>query len=158
MQFEYKIGDLLLSDEKAIAHGCNTKGAYGAGIAGQIAKRFPKAKDMYLSDLNNFKLGSVQTVWCLDRISRDDEGGPRTKWIFNLATQRNPGADASLWAIFLAFANLAEACYEGFSRIAIPRIGCGIGGLEWDQVGPTIKRAIECSSTPDLVIAVYDLP
>lgn len=155
MRFEYNVGDLLTSDEEVIGHGCNTKGAYGAGIAGQIAKRFPVARSAYMQNLPDFHLGSVQAVGCIDsRLGYDN-----AKVVFNMATQRRPGPDATLQAVTLAFWNLGEACYDmDFSRVGIPRIGCGIGGLTWDKVETAIAWAISKSSNYGMTIAVYDLP
>ena len=40
----YAKGDLFDTDHQIIAHGCNCRGGYGAGIAGQMAKKYPKAR------------------------------------------------------------------------------------------------------------------
>lgn len=157
MAFEYIVGNLLDSDEPVLAHGCNTKGAFGAGVAGQIAKRWPAAKTAYGSMVHDgsFQIGTAQLVDLLVPGSST----AINKFLFNLGTQRAPGADASSWAIFLSFANMAETCHKAWlHRVAIPRIGCGIGGLEWPEVEKAIDEAISRSSNPNLEIAVYDLP
>lgn len=154
MRWDFTVGNLLDSDERVIAHGCNTMGAYGAGIAGQIARRWPQARRAYGEMLNRseFRLGSAQLVDLLDGSSTSEN-----KFLFNLGTQRKPGRDASIWGVFLSFANMAEVCaVSGFDRVAIPRIGCGIGGLSWIEVRPAIQEAVERSSKPDLEIIVYD--
>ena len=41
-------GDLFNAPKGSIIiHACNTQGAWGAGIAKDFAKRFPKARDLY---------------------------------------------------------------------------------------------------------------
>lgn len=145
----YRTGDLMEADEDAIAHGCNTVGAMGAGIARTVRDRYPDAYTQYRKacETMNFHVGSAQAVWC-----------PPGKIVYNLGTQRNPGADATVWGIFLAFANMAEdALVRGVSSIAIPRIGCGIGGLSWVYVESAIAEALARTSHPDLAITVYDL-
>jgi O-acetyl-ADP-ribose deacetylase (regulator of RNase III) len=44
----YKKGNIFESGAGIIAHGVNCKGAFGSGVAGQIAKLYPKTKSDYL--------------------------------------------------------------------------------------------------------------
>lgn len=151
----YKVGDLLESDAPVIAHGCNTQGVMGAGIARQVRETFFDAYCTYkhACDMGRFPLGTAQAVWT-------SPAGYEGKWIYNLATQRAPGPDATKWGIFLAFASMAEDAYvRGFNEIAIPKIGAGIGGLRWEEdVVPAIEEALERSSHPGLAVVVYELP
>lgn len=151
-QIQYRSGDLIKSDEPVIAHGCNTKGAMGAGIAKQVAQTYPDVEIFYRKSCHdhNFPLGSVQPIWTRQK------GVERL--VINLATQIRPGADASAWGIFLAFSNLAEQCNVlDIPRVAIPRIGAGIGGLSWSRdVVPAIYEAMSRTTRP-LDIVVYDL-
>lgn len=149
----YKVGDLFESTEPALAHGCNTHGVMGAGVARIVRQRHPEAFYAYTQacDMGRFRLGSALPVY-------SSPAGDRGRWIYNLATQVNPGADATLWGVFLSFANMAEdARVRGIDAVGIPRIGCGIGGLTWDNVEPTINAAISQSTHPGLNIVVYDL-
>ena len=38
-------GDLLSVTEGVIAHGVNCRGAFGSGVAGAIARKFPWVRD-----------------------------------------------------------------------------------------------------------------
>lgn len=145
----YETGDLLDAPlDQIIAHGCNTVGAFGAGVAGQIARRLPDVARMY-KEATPHQLGAAQLAY--------DEG----RWVFNLMTQRIPGANARVSAISTAFTNMAERL-ASFSdlpyTVAIPRIGCGIGGLTWQEVEPAIVSGVLDSSISHLTIVVYDLP
>lgn len=130
-------GNLLDSHEKIIAHGCNVRGVMGAGIAAQVARRWPFVLKYYEDTcrVGTFLPGAVQPV---------DPGDPLgPEYVVNMATQINPGPDARLHLIALAFGNLAEwMAYNGHHRVAIPKIGCGIGGLAWDDVERTIDLAM----------------
>ncbi len=132
-------GNLLEAGERVIAHGCNTRGVMGAGIAGQIAKRWPEvllANRLMYRD--HFPPGAIQPV----RLN-PDRLGTTPEYVVNLATQIDPGPCARLHLVRLAFSNLAEWCAcAGVHRVAIPQIGCGIGGLSWGEVEPTIEDAI----------------
>lgn len=123
-------------DFDVIVHGCNCQWNMGGGIAAQIAKRFPIAEraDQKTEYGDKWKLGTIDPVWL---------NNPWLKWfrkpkiIINAYTQFFPGADARLEAVNTAFMDInAWAEREGLEglRIGIPAIGCGIGGLEWEDV------------------------
>ncbi len=152
MTFEFHDGDLLESGEPIIAHGANCRGVMGAGIALQIAQTYPDVLVAYQGACKryNFRLGSAQPVWT------ERHGDERC--VINLGTQKEPGPNATAWGVFLSFANLAEWCANlKITRVAIPRIAAGIGGLNWQNVvQPTIQKALN-SATQPLTIAVYDI-
>lgn len=128
-------GDLLNSGEQVIAHGCNCQGVMGAGIAGQIAKRWPNVLE------ENIKMGRLFHPGAIQVVPAEPEGKPAV--VINMATQDKPGANARLEWVYLAFRNLAERCVvAGVDRVAIPQIGCGIGGLVWDEVEWEIEMAL----------------
>lgn len=146
INWEFKVGDLVRSDELTIAHGCNTAGVMGAGIAKQIREEIPQAYFEYINEMPH-PLGSAQYVWT------------GTRSVFNLMTQRQPGPDARYGAITMAFANMAEIMYhQGLDRVAIPRIACGIGALVWEDVSKAMSHGIDLAEIDGLTIAVYDLP
>jgi O-acetyl-ADP-ribose deacetylase (regulator of RNase III) len=152
----YKTGDLMAADEPAIAHGCNTHGVMGAGVARLVRDQHPEVFYTYAQacDTGRFRIGTAQAVSL-----GYDESGVASRWVYNLGTQEHPGPDATTWAVFLSFANMAEdARVRKIDAVAIPRIGCGIGGLTWPDVEANINAAILQSTHPDLSIVVYDLP
>ena len=58
-----------------------------------------------------------------------------TRWVLNMASQDDPGPNARLdWLSESLDAAFAFAVEEGINGFAIPRIGAGIGGLQWDDV------------------------
>lgn len=151
---EYVTGDLLKSAEIDIAHGCNTAGVMGAGIARVIAEMHPEVRHTYQRrcvKTRDFVLGTAQPV--IVPISQHN-ASMRTIW--NLGTQRNPGADATLWGIMLSFGNMFEQMVAWqVDRVAIPRIGCGIGGLKWDDVARTIDATQKYVGKSAPLVVVY---
>ncbi len=131
-----KYGDLFDTTATYLAQGVNVKGVMGAGIAKQFKSYFPNMFDEYKRSCDNGELepGGFQAV-PLSRII-----------VVNLASQEKPGADARYHWLFeslMRFAQIASKphlleAYGG--TIAIPEIGCGIGGLEWHRV----KYMLEC--------------
>lgn len=136
MTIEYITGDLLKSNEEHIAHGCNTAGVMGGGIARVIAEAYPVVRHQYQRACvkHEFVLGAAQAIIVPHEAAPQ---GHRTVW--NLGTQGEPGPFGSLWAVLLSFGNMMEQMVEWHvDRVAIPRIGCGIARLKWEDVAATI--------------------
>jgi O-acetyl-ADP-ribose deacetylase (regulator of RNase III) len=115
----------------AIGHGVNCFGAMGSGIAVAFRQKFPEMYEKYklMCDEAFLKPGMVYP-W-LDRTHFDGQN----LFIFNIASQFRPGADANL--DYLESGLLYCRFYmrqRGLKHLALPRIGAGIGGLEWDDV------------------------
>src|SRR5690606_26182344 len=118
------VGDLFTTDLPAIGHGCNTTGVMGAGIAREFATRYPSMYATYQQQCrtSKFQLGDI-LVWQADRV------------IYNLATQPLPGPHANLDAIRTAVTRAVhDAQQRGITAIGLPRIGAGLGGLNWPEV------------------------
>lgn len=126
-------GDLFTSDAPGLAHGCNTEGRMGAGIAAQFRARHP---EMYRHYADLCRAGDLIPGEVFMWVPND---GPV---IFNLASQDDPGPHARLeWVDRSVRYALYEADAKGIERIALPRVGCGIGGLDWADVKRVLKKA-----------------
>jgi O-acetyl-ADP-ribose deacetylase (regulator of RNase III) len=136
------VGDLFTSTADAIGHGVNVDGLMGGGIAAVFRDRFPTMHGAYraLCDHGSLSPGQVMP-W--------DDG---SRWVYNIASQCRPGADARLdWLRSGVTAAVAHAEAIGLRSIALPRIGCGIGGLRWDDVLPALASAAS-STTVDIEV------
>jgi O-acetyl-ADP-ribose deacetylase (regulator of RNase III) len=146
------VGDLLESDEFIIAHGCNTQGFMGAGIAKAVAEKYPQVYESYKWSCHygHFRVGGLDVHHVL-------EGESTARFVLNLGTQEFTGANASYWALTLAMGNAFEWARKfGHKRIAIPRIGCGIGGLEWKTVEWVIDGIYQwVPSGPEVVVYTH---
>lgn len=145
---EYVVGDLFAGDESVIAHGCNTRGVMGAGIARAVQEYY--WDDVFLPYAKacngwEFVPGSAQRCVTENRV------------VYNLGTQDDPGPCAKYWWVLLSFANMFEQMHvHGETRVAVPRIGAGIGGLDWRMVESMIETAN--SERTGITVAVYTLP
>ncbi len=135
----HKVGNLLEAPEKVICHGVNCAGGFGSGVAGQIAKKWPEVKDMYLIKRKHlgWALGDVQAVFLT----------PENKVVFNLATQQSFGYDGKLYvdyiALYKCFTDMFHQCEElGLKEIALPSIGCGLAGGKWDIVESILEKCL----------------
>lgn len=144
MTVRHEHGDLFRSGLPALAHGCNTQGAMGAGIAKEFRRRWPEMYEAYRERCRagEFRLGGV-FVWGTDPV------------IFNLATQPRPGPSATLDAIASAVqAMLDSAADLGIAKIGLPRLGAGLGGLDWSKVADCLDRV---AGQSDIELIVYTL-
>jgi O-acetyl-ADP-ribose deacetylase (regulator of RNase III) len=153
MAIIYKNGDLFTSKADGYAHGCNAIGVMGAGIAVQFKKRFPDMFEEYRIRCLNKSLGLGSVFqWCAN------DG----KMIYNLITQARPGPCAKLEDVDVALLTMARIIgYNsmklkgGFLKpvtIAMPRIACGHGGLNWKDVEPLFIKYFEKSANIDIEI------
>lgn len=143
----YKSGDLFTSDAPAIGQGVNCKGAMGAGIALTFQNKYPDMYQEYKRQCrdNILEPGGLM-VWSM----------PGEQVVYNLASQNYPGPDAQVGWIGGAMKNaLTHADANGIDRIAIPMIGAGIGGLDWEPV-EAILRGCASQHNADIEIWVYD--
>lgn len=142
-----KQGDLFTTDAKFIAHGVNCVGVMGAGVAWSVRDRFPET---YLAYNQRCKQGKLGPGGLFAHFEND-------KFIVNLATQDQPGAHARYEWVFECFYKLSRKLSTLSNNekitVAIPQIGCGIGGLEWEPVRKIIE-AVE-AIYPDVEYEVW---
>jgi O-acetyl-ADP-ribose deacetylase (regulator of RNase III) len=142
MSFREVEGDLFERGFPAIGHGVNCRGVMGAGIAKEFRRRFPVMYQIYREKCEAGELypGYFHAV-PIDNV-----------WIFNLATQQDPGADATLLAVETSVYRALRSCkLMGIRTLGVPRIGCGIGGLEWPDVREVLRGVVDMNPEVDLV-------
>lgn len=151
---EYRVGDLFEYEGRVIAHGCNTKGLMGAGIARIVSDRFPNVYTEYVAACSTYNLTTSRFVPGDAQLCYVDDS---MRIVVNLATQDHPGANATYHWVLSSFCRMFELMRTlGFSEVAIPRIGCGIGGLNWHGVSEVIK--IAQATVPGVKVVVYTHP
>lgn len=141
----YQKGDLLNSEAAALVNTVNTVGVMGKGIALQFKNRFPQNFKIYKDACKNktFKTGQVLVVHEGDLLNR--------KTIINFPTKAHWKGDSTYEYISTGLVALKAAIIEhGIESIAIPPLGCGNGGLDWNRVKKMIEEALG-----DLDIACY---
>lgn len=120
-------GDLFFSDALALGHGVNIRGFMNAGIAKEFRIRFP---EMYTEYQDLCRGGDLYAGHVMPW--RTPKGN---RWVYNLASQNDPGPYARLeWLDSSVREMVQHASRQAIPKVALPRIGCGIGGLEWSDV------------------------
>lgn len=122
---------LEAGDINVLAHGVNCAGGFGSGIAGELARRFPLAKEGYM---NNYTSGR----WKLGHIQEVSIKNPVSCVILNCATQLNYGRDGRKYTDEAKVADVlsraAEYCRTRDRKLGFPFIGAGLGGADKDAV------------------------
>jgi O-acetyl-ADP-ribose deacetylase (regulator of RNase III) len=136
MTIEFVSGDIFdnAHHAQAFAHGCNCQGSMGGGIDRAFRERYPEMFDEYRrrckAQPRQFNLGDCW-LW-----KADDQ-----PWVFNLASQEGYWRTrASYKATETALRSMRQqADADVLTRIAMPRIGVGYGGLSWKKVRAIVE-------------------
>lgn len=140
MKIIYREGNVLECAEPWILHGVNCQGVMGSGVAKAIRAKYPSAYAVYKvwEDQNGLELGGVT-------FAEQADG----KTIFNGLTQNFYGRDGKCYVDYTAIREVIEAIddyaakhVEYMPSVAMPKIGAGLGGGDWNFISTIIE---ECS-------------
>jgi O-acetyl-ADP-ribose deacetylase (regulator of RNase III) len=142
-------GDILKADAEALVNTVNCVGIMGRGIALQFRKAFPENFKAYKSACDKKLLHpGHMLVYDLNRFEN-----PR--YVINFPTKRHWKGKSKIEDIESGLEALAKEVTEHNIRsIAIPSLGCGLGGLEWERVKTIIQKTFE--SLPDVQVLLYE--
>lgn len=145
--FVYKTGDILVEDVEALVNTVNCVGVMGRGIALQFKNAFPENFKEYARACkrNEIQPGSMFVV------ETDQLASPR--YIINFPTKRHWRDKSRMEDIESGLLGLQSVIREkGIHSIAVPRLGSGLGGLDWKQVRPRIEGALRDLNDVRIVI------
>lgn len=130
-------GDLFASQAEALVNPVNCVGVSGKGLALEFKRRFPHNQRGYVDACKDGTLvpGKVliTTVWNTSSFPHFIAYVPtKTHW-------RNP---STLELVRLSIEALTrELVICGITSVAVPALGCGNGGLAWDDVFTLMTEA-----------------
>ncbi len=136
MTIERGRGNLLAADADALVNTVNAEGVMGKGLALQFKKAFPEAFASYEKACKEGEVapGRMHVVKRL--------ASPR--FIINFPTKNRWRQPSKIEFIRDGLVDLVKQVRAlGIESIAIPPLGCGMGGLSWSDVKPLILRAFE---------------
>jgi O-acetyl-ADP-ribose deacetylase (regulator of RNase III) len=141
-------GDLLRTSSEAVVNTVNCVGVMGRGIALQFRNTFPENFKAYEKACQR---GEVQP----GKMFVFETGGltnPRT--IINFPTKRHWRGKSRMEDIESGLEALVAVLKEKKIRsVAIPPLGCGLGGLSWGEVRLRIEAAM--ASLEDVEVFLY---
>ena len=147
-------GDILLTKAQAIVHGVAPDDDFKQGLALAIRERWPvMVKDFRHWCHNTHPKPGSAWMW-------GTVGGLR---IVNLLTQepprshgQHPGRAHSEYVnhALKELHHMVEK--EGLTSLAMPRLATGVGGLDWSEVEPLIKKHLGGLAIPIFVYEQYE--
>lgn len=142
----YTIGDIFESRAQALVNPVNCVGVMGAGLAFEFKKRFP---DNYYSYEGVCRAGHLLpgNILTYDNRQHADPDIPESKsaqrYILNAATKDHFGEKSELDNIDKCLYNIRDIIVgRNIESVAIPALGCGLGGLKWTDVRPLYESAL----------------
>jgi len=142
-------GDILHADVEAIVNTVNCVGVMGRGIALQFKKAWPDNFKAYAAACNK------QQVQPGNMFVFDTGQLANPRFIVNFPTKRHWRGASRMEDIESGLAALVATIREkGIHSVAIPPLGSGLGGLDWQQVKPRIEQAM--SELADVRVLIFE--
>ncbi len=155
-------GDMFFSKLQTLTISVNTVGVMGKGLASRTRYQFP---DVYVAYQDACRQKQLQVgkpylykrEGSLDRQLADDPGSlpeiNANKWFLLFPTKKNWREQSELEWIEEGLQWIVESYRrEGIESLAVPALGCGLGGLEWRTVGPLMCKYLR---QLDIDVAIY---
>lgn len=143
-------GDLYFSRMHTLTVSVNLQGIMGKGLASRAKYQFPDVYVFYQEACRSKRLTATKPCIYKREASVDEEladlpvplSTPNSvKWFMLFATKRKWRENSRLEDIEAGlrwFRDHFQA--EGVRSVAFPALGCGLGGLNWADVGPLMCR------------------
>ena len=135
---EYKTGDIFAEEAEALVNTVNCVGVMGRGLALQFKRAFPENFKAYATRCkrNEMQPGRVFVFETGETVT------PR--YIINFPTKRRWRGQSRIEDIESGLASLVrEVRSHDIRSIAIPPLGSGLGGLDWQTVRDRMQAALE---------------
>lgn len=147
-EIELRTGDILKADADAIVNTVNCVGIMGRGIALQF-------KNAYPANFKAYKIACDAELVQPGRMFVFETGKFTPRFIINFPTKRHWKGKSRIEDIDAGLVALAEEIKaRGIKSIAIPPLGAGLGGLDWDDVLPRIQAALQ--DIPGVKVIIFE--
>jgi O-acetyl-ADP-ribose deacetylase (regulator of RNase III) len=126
-------GNLFESGAPVLVNPVNCVGASGKGLALEFKRRFPEMEKSYRAFCRRGEMRPGRLhLW---------RNPPRCHSVVCFPTKRHWRDRSRIEDIEAGLAALRDLCLgEDLGWVALPRLGCGLGGLSWDVVGPLVDH------------------
>lgn len=131
---EYIEGDIFESPAQVIVNTVNTVGVMGKGLALAFKQRYPDMFEKYKKacEKHQLTIGKLMLFYEADH------------WLLLFPTKenwRNPSKLEYIEKGLMKF--VATYAEKNITSIAFPRLGCGNGELDWNEVRPLMERYLK---------------
>ncbi len=145
---KYVEGNLLEAPTEALVNTVNEVGVMGKGIALMFSEAFPDNTAAYI------RACQAKQVHVGRMFVTENQELVQPRWIINFPTKKHWRGDSQIEWIHDGLRDLVRVIREKKIRsIALPPLGCGNGGLDWDDVRQEIENAL--TELHDVEILVY---
>lgn len=148
VMIQYAQGNLLDAQVESVVNTVNEVGVMGKGIALMFREAFPENYRVYAAacERHEVKVGHMLVT------RNNDLTGPR--FIINFPTKKHWRHPSKMEWIRAGLSDLARVLRrEKIRSVALPPLGCGNGGLDWNHVRREIEAAL--SDLKEINIIVY---
>lgn len=134
MLLYFENSNLLDVQTGIVCHGCNAQGVFGAGVAKQVAQKYPKSRLSYLNHIEEMHRRDLDALGTVDfyPVSQD-------LLIANMVTQQFYGTQGKVYvdyaAIYATMQRVIDISKKLNLSVHIPyMVGCGLGGGDLDTI------------------------
>jgi O-acetyl-ADP-ribose deacetylase (regulator of RNase III) len=155
-------GDMFFSAMQTLTVSVNTVGVMGRGLASRAKHQFPDVYVHYQDACRSKAVAMGQPVLYkresfIDAELADEPASlyrPNArKWFLLFPTKAHWRNASDINAIGAGLEWItSEYRRQGIQSLALPALGCGLGGLEWKDVGPLMCREL---SRIDVPVVIY---
>lgn len=148
MAVEIVTGDLFEADVEALVNAVNCVGVMGKGIALEFKRRYPDNYKLYRAYCHQRLLKPGHLLTC------DMGMFEEYRYIINFPTKRHWSGKSQLEDIQAGLIALDhEVARLEIKSLAMPALGCGLGGLDWEVVRDMVLGAFGESGVQVLLYA-----
>lgn len=143
-------GDMFFSGAQTITISVNTVGVMGKGLASRARYQFPDVYVEYQDVCRSKKLAMgkpclIKREKSLDEVLAYDQESLKNKnsfkWFLLFATKKHWREDSDFEGIEKGLKWLVKNYQrEGIESLALPALGCGLGNLSWQKLGPLMCK------------------
>lgn len=150
MTVEVLLGDLLKDNSQTLVNTVNCVGVMGKGIALEFRKKYPAMFEDYKK-----RCRKKEVMPGVPYYYKDFSGNS----IINFPT-KNHWRSASRIVDIINGLDIFVSNYRrwGIQSVAFPPLGCGNGGLIWEDVGPLMYHKLSKIDIPVRIYAPYSTP
>ncbi len=151
-------GDMFFSRMQTLTVSVNVVGVMGKGLASRAKYQFPDVYVKYQDVCRNKRLTMGRPYFYKREASLDYEladeptsltGANGETWFVLFPTKRHWRDRADIKAIEEGLKWIAEKYqYWELKSLALPALGCGLGGLQWRDVGPLMCKYLSAVNIP----------
>lgn len=142
-------GNLFSTDAELICHQVNCRGTMGSGVALEVKRRFPHVYKKYKR---------VASIDCLGMVLNVPINKYHDAYICNMFAQDGYGTNKQYTDVAMlekCFRTVRNFATMNDYKIAAPyKIGCGLGGADWEEVYSMLKSLFDES---DVILELWKI-